>query len=77
MAYELPSLPYDYTALEPAISKNTLEFYHDKRHAAYVNKYNDRVQGTELDSKQIKEVIKAMQRGLGGPPAGSRASKRR
>lgn len=60
MAYELPPLPYDYTALEPYISKRTLEFHHDKHHAAYVNKYNDAVKGTELDSKSIEEVIKAI-----------------
>jgi Fe-Mn family superoxide dismutase len=60
MAYELPSLPYDYTALEPHISKSTLEFHHDKHHAAYVSKYNDAVKGTELDSKPIEEVIKAV-----------------
>lgn len=60
MAYELPPLPYDYTALEPYISKSTLEFHHDKHHAAYVNKYNDAVKGTELDSKSIEEVIKAI-----------------
>ena len=62
MAYELPSLPYDYTALEPAISQSTLEFHHDKHHAGYVSKYNNAVKGTELDSKSIEEVIKAMQR---------------
>ncbi|BAU65559.1 Superoxide dismutase [Stanieria sp. NIES-3757] len=60
MAYELPSLPYDYTALEPYISKNTLEFHHDKHHAAYVSKYNDAVKGTELDNKSIEEVIQAI-----------------
>ena len=60
MAYELPSLPYEYTALEPVISQSTLEFHHDKHHAAYVNKYNDGVKGTELDSKPIEEVIKAI-----------------
>ncbi|WP_036486576.1 superoxide dismutase [Myxosarcina sp. GI1] len=76
MAYELPSLPYDYTALEPAISQqrgsicwgnpsisrtqSTLEFHHDKHHAGYVNKYNNAVEGTELDSKPIEEVIKAI-----------------
>ena len=60
MAYELPSLPYNYTALEPAISKSTLEFHHDKHHAGYVSKYNNAVEGTELDSKPIEEVIKAI-----------------
>ncbi|MDY6936724.1 MAG: superoxide dismutase [Cyanobacteriota bacterium] len=58
MAYELPTLPYDYTALEPSISKSTLEFHHDKHHASYVKKYNDAVSGTPLDSKSIEEVIK-------------------
>ncbi len=58
MAYELPPLPYDYTALEPHISKRTLEFHHDKHHATYVNNYNSAVAGTELDSKSIEEVIK-------------------
>ncbi len=60
MGYELPPLPYDYTALEPSISKNTLEFHHDKHHAAYVSKYNDAVKGTDLDSKPIEEVIKTI-----------------
>ncbi|HEY9817722.1 MAG TPA: superoxide dismutase [Candidatus Obscuribacterales bacterium] len=60
MAYELPALPYDYTALEPHISKGTLEFHHDKHHAAYVSKFNDAVSGTDLDSKSIEDVIKAI-----------------
>ena len=59
MAYELPALPYDYTALEPVISKATLEFHHDKHHAAYVNNYNSAVAGTELDGQSIEAVIKA------------------
>ncbi|ACA98253.1 MULTISPECIES: superoxide dismutase [Cyanophyceae] len=60
MGYELPSLPYDYTALEPHISKSTLEFHHDKHHASYVSKYNDAVAGTDMDSKSIEDVIKAV-----------------
>jgi superoxide dismutase, Fe-Mn family len=59
MAYELPPLPYDYTALEPHISKRTLEFHHDKHHAAYVNNFNAAAKGTELDSMSIEAVIKA------------------
>ena len=60
MAYELPPLPYAYTALEPYISKSTLEFHHDKHHAAYVNNYNKAVEGTELDNKTLEEAIKAI-----------------
>jgi Fe-Mn family superoxide dismutase len=60
MAYELPPLPYDYTALEPYISKKTLEFHHDKHHAAYVNNFNAAAKGTELDALPIEAVIKSV-----------------
>ncbi len=60
MAYTLPALPYDYTALEPHISKQTLEFHHDKHHAGYVSKYNDAIKGTDYDNQAIEDVIKAI-----------------
>ncbi len=60
MAYKLPDLPYDYTALEPYISKSTLEFHHDKHHAGYVNKFNEAVKGTDFDHQPIEAVIKAV-----------------
>jgi superoxide dismutase, Fe-Mn family len=60
MAYELPPLPYSYTALEPYLTKATLEFHHDKHHAAYVNNFNTAVQGTDLDQQPIEAVIKAI-----------------
>jgi Fe-Mn family superoxide dismutase len=60
MAYELPPLPYSYDALEPHISKATLEFHHDKHHAAYVKKYNAAVEGTDMASKPIEDVVKAV-----------------
>ena len=60
MAYKLPDLPYPYNALEPCISKSTLEFHHYKHHAAYVNNYNNAVKGTEHDSMDLEAVIKAV-----------------
>ncbi|KWW99206.1 superoxide dismutase [Carbonactinospora thermoautotrophica] len=39
--YTLPDLPYDYAALEPAISGEILELHHAKHHAAYVKGAND------------------------------------
>ncbi|PZO12101.1 MAG: superoxide dismutase [Fe] [Leptolyngbya foveolarum] len=57
MAYELPGLPYSYTALEPHISKSTLEFHHDKHHAGYVSKFNAAVKGTDFDNQPIEAVI--------------------
>jgi superoxide dismutase, Fe-Mn family len=58
MSYELPTLPFGYDALAPYISKETLEFHHDKHHAAYVNNFNAAVKDTELDQKSLEEVIK-------------------
>jgi Iron/manganese superoxide dismutases, alpha-hairpin domain len=40
-AYNLPDLPYDYGALEPAMSGEILELHHSKHHAAYVKGAND------------------------------------
>ena len=38
--YELPELPYDYSALEPHYSAEVLELHHDKHHKAYVDGAN-------------------------------------
>jgi superoxide dismutase, Fe-Mn family len=59
MAYELPPLPYGYDALEPHISAKTLEFHHDKHHAAYVTNYNKMAESEGMGNKSIEEVIKA------------------
>jgi len=58
MAYELPALPYSNNALEPFITAKTLEFHHDKHHAAYVTNYNNLVKDTPLADKTLEAVIK-------------------
>lgn len=60
MAYSLPELPYAYSALDPYISPNTLEFHHDKHHAAYVKNFNDAVQGTDLEQHNLEWVIQRL-----------------
>ena len=40
MPYEVPPLPYDYSALEPHIDEQTMRLHHDKHHQAYVDKAN-------------------------------------
>lgn len=57
MAYTLPTLPYDYSALEPHIDAKTMEIHHAKHHQAYVDKVNKALEGTEWDGKGIEEVL--------------------
>jgi Fe-Mn family superoxide dismutase len=58
MAHELPELPYAKDALEPHISAETLEFHHDKHHAAYVNNLNNLVPGTEFENMSLDDIVK-------------------
>ncbi|MCG9884073.1 MAG: superoxide dismutase [Cyanobacteria bacterium] len=57
MTYDLPALPYGYDALAPYISKQTLEFHHDKHHAAYVANYNKAIAETPHADRAIEDVI--------------------
>lgn len=57
MAYSLPELPYAYDALEPNIDARTMEIHHTKHHQAYINKVNDAIKGTELESKSIEDLV--------------------
>ena len=59
MALELPALPYDYDALAPFMSRETLEFHHDKHHQAYVTKGNELLEGSPLKGKSLEEICKA------------------
>ena len=57
MAFELPKLGYDYTALEPHIDARTMEIHHTKHHAGYTNNLNNAIAGTELEGKTIEEIL--------------------
>jgi superoxide dismutase, Fe-Mn family len=59
MALELPALPYPYDALEPHMSRETLEFHHDKHHQAYVTNGNNLLKGSGLENKSVEEICKA------------------
>lgn len=58
MAFELPKLPYEYTALEPHIDARTMEIHHTKHHNAYVTNLNAAVAGTEWEGKSLEELLK-------------------
>ncbi len=59
MAFTLIDLPYDDTALEPAISAETLGYHHGKHHKTYIDKTNAAIEGKDLDGKPLEDVIKA------------------
>ena len=57
MVHELPKLPYAMDALEPFISKRTIEFHYGKHHQAYVNNLNNLVPGTEYENASLEDIV--------------------
>ncbi len=58
MAFSLPKLAYDYTALEPHIDAKTMEIHHSKHHQAYVDNCNNALKGNaELEAKSLDQLI--------------------
>ncbi|AZM47041.1 superoxide dismutase [Streptomyces sp. WAC 06738] len=57
--YALPDLPYDYAALEPAITGQILELHHAKHHAAYVKGANDTLEqlAEARDKEQFGNLV--------------------
>lgn len=57
MAFELPPLPFDASALAPYMSAETLDFHHGKHHKAYVDKVNGWEAEKGLAGKSLVEVV--------------------
>lgn len=57
MAFELPALPYAHDALEPHIDTQTMQIHHGKHHNGYTNKLNAAIEGTDLASKGIEDIL--------------------
>ncbi|WP_288280358.1 superoxide dismutase [uncultured Prevotella sp.] len=55
--FELMALPYAIDALEPVISKQTLEFHHGKHLAGYVNNLNGLLEGSPLAGLPLEEIV--------------------
>ena len=58
MSFTLPPLPYAYEALQPYMSKETLEYHHDKHHQAYVTAGNNLLKDSGLEGKSLEEIVK-------------------
>jgi superoxide dismutase, Fe-Mn family len=56
--FSLPPLPYPEDALAPAISSTTIGFHYGKHHSAYVANLNKAIEGTELTSKSLEDIVK-------------------
>ena len=58
MAFTLPELPYDMTALEPYLSAETFEYHYGKHHKTYVDTLNGMIEGTdEENGKSLEDII--------------------
>ncbi|WER46626.1 superoxide dismutase [Fe] [Cupriavidus sp. WKF15] len=64
MEHKLPPLPYAHDALAPHISKETLEFHHDKHHQTYVTNLNNLIKGTEFENATLEEITKKSSGGI-------------
>lgn len=64
MKFSLPELPYEIDALEPHISKETLEFHYGKHHNTYVVNLNNLVKETDHATKTLEEIVKTSEGGL-------------
>lgn len=62
--FTLPPLPYAMDALEPHISKETLEYHYGKHHQTYVTNLNNQVPGTEFEGRSLEEIIKTSSGGI-------------
>lgn len=64
MAIELPALPYEMDALEPHISRETLEYHYGKHHQAYVTNLNKLIPGTAFENQSLEAIIKTADGGI-------------
>ena len=64
MAHTLPDLPYAMDALEPHISRETLEYHYGKHHNTYVEKLNGLIKDTEWANASLEDIIRGSSGGV-------------
>ncbi len=64
MTFALPTLPYELNALEPHISKETLEYHYGKHHQTYITNLNKLIENTPFASKTLEEIVLSSQGGM-------------
>ena len=58
MALTLPDLAYARDALEPHMSRETLDYHYGKHHKTYVDTANKLIAGTEFDKLPVEDIIR-------------------
>lgn len=58
MTLALPSLPYDYDALEPFISAATMKLHHDVHHRGYLDRVGVLVRGSDLEGQPLETIVR-------------------
>lgn len=58
MTFEKVALPYATDALEPVISKQTIELHYGKHHQAYVDNLNKFIVGTKFENSDLEAIVK-------------------
>lgn len=61
MQHTLPALPYAMDALQPHISKETLEYHYGKHHQTYVTNLNKLIPGTEFENLSLEDIVRKAQ----------------
>ena len=59
-----PILPYKMNALEPYISRETLEYHYGKHHLAYFNNLTNLIKGTDFETSTLEEIVKNSSAGI-------------
>jgi len=64
MEHKLPPLPFALDALQPLISRETLEFHYAKHHQTYVTNLNKLIKGTEFEVLSLEQIVKKASGGI-------------
>ena len=64
MEHVLPPLPYPHDALAPYVSRETLEYHHDKHHQAYVTNLNNLQKNTEFEQMSLEDIVRRSSGGI-------------
>ncbi len=59
MTIYLSELPYAENALEPFVTRQTIQFHYHKHHAGYVQKVNELIVGTDLENQSLEDIVLA------------------